>query len=73
MGPMSRKRIKTRTSVESVRWLPIDSRIFSPIFAPIFSFGRVRGVAKFFLIVEMVLTILVVAGTFVLVGLSLAS
>ena len=68
MGPMSGKRRHYNASHESVGWLPFDSRLFSPIF----SFGRVKGIARVFLIIEMILTVLVIAGTFVLVGLHLA-
>jgi len=42
-----------------ISWLPIDSRLI----APLFSFGHVRGVARFFLEVEIVLSLLVVIGT----------
>ncbi|MEK7533372.1 MAG: hypothetical protein AAB542_02965 [Patescibacteria group bacterium] len=52
-----------------VHWLPIDSRLVFPLL----SFGRVRGVAKFFLTIEMVLAVGVVGGTFVLVLLRFAS
>ncbi len=48
-------------------WLPIDSRLVLPLF----SFGHVRGVAKIFLTIEMILAIGVVGGTFVLVVLRL--
>lgn len=46
-----------------IPWLPIDSRLI----APIFSFGHVRGIARFFLIIEIVLAVLVVLGTIVIV------
>lgn len=42
-----------------IPWLPIDSRLI----APLFSFGHVRGVARFFLEIEIVLSLLVVIGT----------
>lgn len=50
---------------EPIHWLPIDSRLFSPLF----SFGRVRGVAKIFLAIEMLLAALVVIGTLVRIAL----
>lgn len=47
-----------------VSWLPVDSRLIPPLF----SFTHVRGIAKIFLTVEMVLAFAVVIGTlFVLV------
>jgi len=42
-----------------ISWLPIDSRLVPSIF----SFGRVRGIARIFLLVEMLLAVLVVVGT----------
>lgn len=46
-----------------IPWLPIDSRLITPIF----SFGHVRGIARFFLEVEIVLSLLVVTGTLLVV------
>ncbi|OGG09009.1 hypothetical protein A2154_04155 [Candidatus Gottesmanbacteria bacterium RBG_16_43_7] len=43
-------------------WLPINSALIPDIF----SFGRVRGIARFFLTIEMSLSVLVVAGTLLL-------
>lgn len=56
--------MKRRGRVDShpIPWLPIDSRLI----APIFSFGHVRGIARFFLEVEIVLAVLVVVGTLVI-------
>ncbi|MBI5620920.1 hypothetical protein HY949_04015 [Candidatus Gottesmanbacteria bacterium] len=45
-----------------VSWMPIDSRII-PL---LFSFGHVRGVARFFLLIEILLSFLVVMGTLIL-------
>lgn len=45
-----------------VSWLPIDSRLLPPIF----SFGRVKGLARLFLIAEMTFASLVVLGTLLL-------
>lgn len=42
--------------------MPIDSRII-PL---LFSFGHVRGVARFFLLIEILLSFLVVMGTLIL-------
>ncbi len=50
-----------------IPWLPIDSRIIPHIF----SFGHVKGVAKLFLQVEMVLSVGVVIGTLMVVLLRL--
>lgn len=41
-----------------IPWLPIDSRLIS--------FSHVRGVAKLFLILEMVISVLMVVGTVIL-------
>lgn len=62
MGSM-RSKLK-RKSVESseLSWLPIDSRILPSLFA----FGHVRGLAKIFLIIEMLLAGFVVTGTLLL-------
>ncbi|HLD25207.1 MAG TPA: hypothetical protein VJB96_04805 [Patescibacteria group bacterium] len=48
---------------QPIGWLPIDSRLVSPLF----SFGRVHGIARIFLTVEMIMAVGVVAGTFVIV------
>ena len=50
-------------------WLPIDSRLFLPLF----SFGHVRGFARFFLFIEILLSILVVLGTFLLFAITAIS
>lgn len=56
------KRNRKRVHLEQpVSWLPVDSRLVLPLF----SFGHVHGVAKFFLTIEMALAICVVCGTFV--------
>lgn len=49
-----------------IPWLPIDSRIISFL-----SFSHVRGIARVFLIVEMILCTFVVVGTVILVSLAL--
>lgn len=54
---------------QAIGWLPIDSRLISPLV----SFGHVRGVAKVFLIVEIVLSVGVVVGSVSLFILSLFS
>jgi len=59
----------TKKSEESVSWLPVDSRLILPIF----SFGRVQGLAKVFLTIEIVLAAGVVAGTLLLILLKLAA
>lgn len=51
-----------RKSKKPVKWLPVDSRLFLPLF----SFGHVRGIARFFLEIEIILSILVVIGTLAL-------
>ncbi len=56
---MKRERVR-KPHDEPVSWLPVDSRLFFPIF----SFGHIRGAAKLFLIIEMVLAVSVVIGTF---------
>lgn len=60
---MKKKRYFTaRRRSSSLSWLPIDSRLLPPLF----SFGRVRGIARWFLIVEMTFATLVVLGTLLL-------
>jgi hypothetical protein len=44
-------------------WLPVDSRLFMPLW----SFGRVKGIARIFLQIEMILSVAVVAGTLAVV------
>lgn len=53
----------SRNSSHPAAWLPIDSRLIPPLF----SFGHVRGVARLFLIIEIVLAVLVVLGTMIIV------
>lgn len=60
---------RRQKTLEPIFWLPIDSRLFPYLF----TFGHVRGWARFFLEVEMVLSILVVLGTLILVAFSLLS
>lgn len=52
-----------------ISWLPIDSRLIFPLF----SFGHVRGIARIFLTVEMILAVSVVLGTFFVVFLRVAN
>ncbi len=54
---------RRHTDKDPVPWLPIDSRIFPSIF----SFGHVKGIAKLFLQIEMMLSVGVVLGTLVIV------
>ncbi len=61
------KRATPRTGLASrrsghVSWLPIDERILPQIF----SFGRVKGIARIFLQVEIILSVIVVLGSLVL-------
>lgn len=46
-----------------ISWLPVDSRLFLPLL----NFGHVKGLARFFLVIEIVLAVLVVLGTIVIV------
>ncbi len=57
---MGKRRTQTRVrSIEKpIDWLPFDSRLL-----PFFSFPHVRGIARIFLLIEMTLCVLVVAGT----------
>lgn len=57
MYEMKRKRISARDT--SMSWLPIDARLILPLF----SFGHIRGIAKIFLTIEMILAFSVVVGT----------
>ncbi len=58
--------MKRRGKVSShpIPWLPIDSRLIPPLF----SFGHVHGMARLFLEIEMLLAVLVVAGTLIILG-----
>lgn len=53
---MKRRRM---ASYNPIPWLPIDSRLIPSLF----SFGHVHGVARVFLLIEMLLSLLVVMGT----------
>jgi hypothetical protein len=66
----SRRSSKAKKShSDQVPWLPIDSRLIPDIFA----FGHVRGVARIFLMLEMILTTFVVLATLVLVVINAVS
>ncbi|MDO8451910.1 MAG: hypothetical protein Q7S76_03510 [bacterium] len=70
---MPRKRKKRSRRIVSrsdqLSWLPIDSRLI----VGLFSFRHVSGVARLFLIVEIVLALLVVIGTLLLLIVRFAS
>lgn len=57
-----KRRMKQKHIDTEMSWLPVDSRLFLPLF----SFGHVKGVAKVFLVIEMVLAAGVVTGTFII-------
>lgn len=58
------KRVRARKHYEEpVSWLPVDSRLFSPLF----SFSHVHGVGKIFIAMEMVLAVGVLIGAAFLV------
>lgn len=48
-----------RISSSQFDWMPVDSRLFLPLF----SFGKVQGIARWFLQLEILFAVLVVAGT----------
>lgn len=52
---------------KQISWLPFDSRLIPPIFG----WGHVHGIAKTFLILEMLLATGVVVGTLLVVLLTL--
>lgn len=54
---------------KAISWLPIDSRLVTPFL----SFGHVTGIARVFLQVEIILSLLVVIGVFVMVLVKLVS
>ncbi len=54
---------KQTRKIKAISWLPIDSRLF-----PFFSFGHVKGIARVFLQVEIILSLLVVIGVLSLVA-----
>lgn len=49
--------------MKKLLWLPLDSRILPHIF----SFGHVKGMARIFMTIEILLATFVVIGTLVLV------
>ncbi|MEK7544160.1 MAG: hypothetical protein AAB557_04780 [Patescibacteria group bacterium] len=53
----------SRNSSHPIPWLPIDSRLIPPLFA----FGHVRGIARGFLLIEILLSLLVVMGTLIII------
>lgn len=53
---------KVKNFSHPVAWLPIDSRLIPSLFA----FGHVRGIARVFLLIEILLSLLVVMGTLVI-------
>jgi len=54
-----------RKNDKPIPWLPIDSRLILPFL----SFGHVRGFARLFLQIEMLLAILVVVGALIVAAL----
>ncbi len=52
-----------RKMQKPIPWMPIDSRLFGSFLA----FGHVRGIARIFLTVEMILAVLIVFGTLAVV------
>jgi hypothetical protein len=66
MGSMRSKLKRKPIESSEISWLPIDSRILPSLFA----FGHVRGLAKIFLIIEMLLAGFVVTGTLLLIVLT---
>lgn len=52
--------MKKRSHQKAISWLPIDSRILPSLL----SFGHVTGLARVFLQIEIILSLLVVIGTF---------
>jgi len=54
--------LMARRVEKPISWLPVDSRLVGQFL----SFGRVRGAARIFLMVEMVLSISIVVGSLIL-------
>ena len=59
---------RTEKQNEDFSWLPIDPRLLPHLF----SFGHVKGLARVFIQIEMVLSVLVVLGTFLVVVMKIA-
>ena len=59
--------IEVTMKSKPIFWLPIDSRLLPSIL----HFGHVKGLARVFLEIEIVLSLLVVIGTLVVVALRL--
>ncbi|OGG11632.1 hypothetical protein A2Z00_01055 [Candidatus Gottesmanbacteria bacterium RBG_13_45_10] len=58
------RRMRKTYQEEAIAWLPVDSRLF-----PFISFSHVRGIARVFLIIEMVLSVTMVIGSLCIVSL----
>lgn len=54
-------------SEKPIAWLPVDSRLFGSFL----SFGHVHGVARIFLVFEMIMAVLIVLGTLVMATMKL--
>lgn len=54
--------MKKKLKEEPVSWLPVDSRLFLPLL----NFGHVKGLARLFLEIEIILSVVIVLGTMVL-------
>jgi len=67
MKKRSRAYVNKRFDNEPISWLPVDSRLIPDIF----SFSHVKGNARIFLLLEIILSILVVIGTFLTVYLQI--
>lgn len=66
MGSISRSNARKMEKTTAIDWLPIDSRILPDIV----SFSHVRGIARVFLLLEIVLSVMVVLGTLAHLGMT---
>lgn len=66
---MKKRRSPARSSGlgKPISWLPIDSRLLPPLF----SFSHVRGIARFFLQLEIILATGIVVGTLCIAALKI--
>lgn len=59
---MKRSRRNTTRGSRPISWLPVDSRLVLPLV----EFGHVKGLARWFLQIEIILSVLVVVGVLAL-------
>ena len=69
MKKRARKKVHASFRHNQISWLPVDSRLIPDII----SFGHVKGIARFFLMLEIILAVLIVISTLSLAIVKLVS